>query len=120
MKQAISKWRPLISVVVAVLTIGLPLVMMIDGYVLMMQNDPLHPDALVLMAYLVWGLVGLVGVIAYGIHCYRVGWHGLTVLQRWLFSIYGVIFVLGLLMWLPTLGVSSFDWSEWIIYGQWN
>jgi len=120
MKQAISKWRPLISLVVAVLTIGAPLVMMINGYVLMMQNELRHPDVLVLIGYLVWGLVGLVGVIAYGIHCYRVGWHGLTVLQRWLFSIYGVIFVLGLLIWLPFLGLSSFDWAEWIIYGSAN
>ncbi|WP_125574130.1 hypothetical protein [Levilactobacillus huananensis] len=116
--HSFSKWRPWIAIIIACITVGGPLVMMIYGYVLMAQNDLMHPDVLVLFAYLILGIVGLIGVITYGIHCYRVGWHGLTRLQRILFSIYGVVFILGLWIWLGFVGAIPYQWAEWPIYGS--
>lgn len=116
--QTFSKIRPWIAVVVACLAIGGPLVVMINGYVLMAENDPSHPDVLVLMGLLVWGLVGLVGVLTYGIHAYRVGWHQLPTRQRILLILYGIVFLIGLFIWLAFLGLTPFEWAYWIIYGQ--
>lgn len=42
--QTFSKIRPWLAVAIACVTIGGPLAVMIDGYVLMAQNDPFHPD----------------------------------------------------------------------------
>ncbi|KRO03420.1 hypothetical protein IV54_GL000326 [Levilactobacillus paucivorans] len=116
--HSFSKWRPWIAIITACITIGGPLAVIINGFILMAQNDPLHSDVLVLFGVLVLGIVGLVGVIAYGIHCYRVGWRGLSRLQRILFSIYGVIFIIGFCVWLGFLGIIPYQWVDWIIYGR--
>jgi len=116
--QTFSKIRPWIAGIVACLTIGGPLVVMIDGYVLMAQNDPLHPDVLVLIGLLVWGLVGFIGVLTYGIHTYHVGWRQLPTRQRILLALYGIVFLIGLCVWLAFLGLVPYQWVDWIIYGR--
>jgi len=115
--QTLTKLRSWIAGVVAFVTLGFPVAMMIDGYVLMAQNDPMHPDVLVLIGLLILGIVGLIGVLAYGIHGYRVGWRHLPLRQRILLALYGVAFVVGLCMWLAFVGAIPYQWVYWIIYG---
>lgn len=115
--QIFVKLRTWIAVLVAVVTIGFPVGIMINGYILMAQNDPDHPDALVLIGFLLLGIVGLIGVLVYGIHGYRVGWRHLSLQQRILLGLYGVSFVLGLLIWLTFVEAIPGQWVDWLIYG---
>lgn len=116
--QTFTKLRPWIAGVVAFVTLGFPVGMMIDGYVLMALNDPMHPDVLVLIGLLILGIVGLIGVLTYGIHGYRVGWRHLPLRQRILLVLYGVAFVVGLLIWLGFIEAIPGQWVDWIIYGR--
>ncbi|WP_407889034.1 hypothetical protein [Levilactobacillus sp. N40-8-2] len=116
--QTYAKIRPWIAGVTACLTIGLPAATMIHGYVLMAQKDPSHPDFLVLMGLLIWGIVGFVGVLTYGIHGYRMGWRHLPTRQRILLTLYGLVFLIGLWIWLAFLGIIPYQWADWVIYGR--
>ncbi|WP_226908193.1 hypothetical protein [Levilactobacillus brevis] len=96
----ISKRKMWIELIINGLLLTTPLLLIINGIAGLAENDPNHPDALILMGVLILGILGLVMTGLTVFRLFNRGWHGIALYQKLLAILYFVCLIIGGFEWL--------------------